>query len=125
MEEKNENVVEETTQDQVEQKPVEEKTVEEKPQVEESKFESAGDDSIIKVDLSKPPVIPEENEEQVAWFLQRQRNFTAVSVSQIWKKVLDTECPSNALIDNTYLSLTPARHDTDGFFTAVLERTDN
>ena len=62
MEEKNENVVEETTQDQVEQKPVEEKTVEEKPQAEESKFESAGDDSIIKVDLSKPPVIPEENE---------------------------------------------------------------
>ena len=70
-------------------------------------------------------VIPEENEEQVAWFLQRHRNFTAVSVSQIWKKVLDTECPSNALIDNTYLSLTPARHDTDGFFTAVLEKTDN
>ena len=57
MEEKNENVVEETTQDQVEQTPVEET-----PQIDESKFESAGDDSIIKVDLSKPPVIPEENE---------------------------------------------------------------
>ena len=57
MEEKNEEVVEETTQDQVEQTPVEET-----PQIDESKFESAGDDSIIKVDLSKPPVIPEENE---------------------------------------------------------------
>ena len=56
MEEKNENVVEETTQEQVEQTPVEEN-----PQVEESKFESAEDDSIIKVDLSKPPT-PEENE---------------------------------------------------------------
>jgi|TARA_R110000765_G_scaffold325281_6_gene416753 hypothetical protein len=43
MEEKNENVVEETTQDQ---------TVE---TVDESKFESAGDDSVIKVDLNKPP----------------------------------------------------------------------
>jgi hypothetical protein len=56
MEEKNENVVEETTQEQVEQKPVEETT-----QVDESKFKSAGDDSVVKVDLSKPPT-PKENE---------------------------------------------------------------
>ena len=48
MEEKNENVVEETTQETTEQ-------VEETPQIDESKFESAGDDSIVKVDLSKPP----------------------------------------------------------------------
>ena len=56
MEEKNENVVEETTQEQVEQKPVEETT-----QVDESKFKSAGDDSVVKVDLSKPPT-PKQNE---------------------------------------------------------------
>ena len=56
MEEKNENVVEETTQEQVEQKPVEETT-----KVDESKFKSAGDDSVVKVDLSKPPT-PKENE---------------------------------------------------------------
>ena len=42
MEENNENVVEETTQEQ---------TVE---TVDESKFNSAGDDSVIKIDLSKP-----------------------------------------------------------------------
>ena len=42
MEEKNEQVVEETTQETTEQ-------------VEETKFESAGDDSVIKVDLNKPP----------------------------------------------------------------------
>jgi len=40
--EENENVVEETTQEQ----PVE--------KVEESKFNSADDDSVFKVDLSKP-----------------------------------------------------------------------
>ena len=51
MEEKLEEVVEETTQDQVEQK----------PEIDESKFESAGDDSVIKVDLNKPTK-PEENE---------------------------------------------------------------
>ena len=54
MEEKDENVVEETTQQTNEQ-------VEETPQVDESKFESAEDDDVIKVDLNKPPK-PEENE---------------------------------------------------------------
>ena len=56
MEEKDENVVEETTQNQAEQAPVEET-----PQIDESKFETAGDDSVYKVDLSKP-IIPKENE---------------------------------------------------------------
>ena len=55
MEEKDENVVEETTQETVEQ-------TEETPQVDESKFESAGDDSVIKVDLSKPPQSKESEE---------------------------------------------------------------
>ena len=55
MEEKLEEVVEETTQETTEQ-------VEETPQVDESKFESAGDDSVVKVDLSKPPKPVEENE---------------------------------------------------------------
>jgi hypothetical protein len=50
MEEENEKVVEETTQDQ---------TVE---TIDESKFESAGDDSVIKVDLSAPPQEKEETE---------------------------------------------------------------
>jgi len=48
MEEENKEVVEEITQETTEQ-------------VDESKFESAGDDSVLKVDLSKPP-IPKENE---------------------------------------------------------------
>ena len=58
MEEENEKVVEETTQETTEQ-------------VDESKFESAGDDSVIKVDLSAPPqekvetdVVAEEKTEE-------------------------------------------------------------
>jgi len=51
MEEKDEQVVEETTQESTEQ-------------VDETKFESAGDDSITKIDLSKPPKT-EENEQPV------------------------------------------------------------
>ena len=34
--------------------------VEETQQVEESKFQSADDDSVIKVDLTKPPVTEED-----------------------------------------------------------------
>jgi len=53
MTEENKEVVEETTEENVEQTTNE---------VDESKFESAGDDSIIKIDLSKPPPT-QENEE--------------------------------------------------------------
>ncbi len=49
MEEENKEVVEETTQETTEQ-------------VDESKFESAGDDSVTKVDLSAPPQEKEETE---------------------------------------------------------------
>ena len=48
MEEKDEQVVEETTQETQEQ------VEEQKPEIDESKFESAGDDSVTKVDLSNP-----------------------------------------------------------------------
>ena len=50
MAEENKEVIEEVTEEQTEQ-PVEE-VVENK--IDESKFESAGDDSVIKIDLSKP-----------------------------------------------------------------------
>jgi len=53
MEEENKEVVEETTQETTEQ-------------VDESKFESAGDDSVIKVDLNAPPQKEKEETEVVA-----------------------------------------------------------
>ncbi len=57
--EENENVTEEVTQ---ETQDTQEKQEVEKPVIDESKFESAGDDSIIKVDLSKP--VEDENQEE-------------------------------------------------------------
>ena len=54
---KKQEVVEETTQETQEQ------IEEQKPEIDESKFKSAGDDSIIKVDLNKTPKI-EENADQ-------------------------------------------------------------
>ena len=57
MEEKDEQVVEETTTNN-QQDPGDENVVE----VDESKFESAGDDSVTKVDLSKPPKAKEDEQ---------------------------------------------------------------
>ena len=57
MAEENKEVLEEVTEEQTEQP--KEEVVESK--IDESKFESAGDDSVIKIDLSKPPV--QESEE--------------------------------------------------------------
>ena len=57
-ENKIEEVVEETTQNN-QQDPGDENVV----KVDESKFESAGDDSVFKVDLNKPPKPEEKNEE--------------------------------------------------------------
>jgi hypothetical protein len=51
--EENENVVEETTQEQAVET------------VDETKFESAGDDSVFKVDLSKDPTEPSDEQDQV------------------------------------------------------------
>ena len=59
MEENVENVVEETTQETQEQV-----VEEQKPEIDESKFDSAGDDSVTKVDLSKPPVSEEVEKEK-------------------------------------------------------------
>jgi len=61
MEENVENVVEETTQENNQQDPGDENVV----KVDKSKFESAEDDSVIKVDLSNPPKEKIEDEQPI------------------------------------------------------------
>jgi len=68
-------------------------------------------------------VLPDENENQISWFLEQHLDFKALSVSEIWQTKIGTECPADATLNNTFLSLTPARHGTDGFFAAVLEKS--
>jgi 16S rRNA (cytosine967-C5)-methyltransferase len=62
-------------------------------------------------------VLLEENEQQIARFLTNNPNFRLLRVPSLW--ALETPCPCQG----PYLSLTPLQHETDGFFTAVLERT--
>lgn len=60
-------------------------------------------------------LLAEENEEQVAAFLAAHPAFRVVPLSEVAPQIQGSAHPD-------YLALTPARHDTDGFFAAVLQR---
>jgi 16S rRNA (cytosine967-C5)-methyltransferase len=60
-------------------------------------------------------MLPEENEAQVAGFLAAHPGFHVVPLPEAAPRLTESAHPD-------YLSLTPARHDTDGFFAAVLQR---
>lgn len=60
-------------------------------------------------------MLTEENEAQVAKFLQGHPAFRVVPLPMAAPDL-------SGVAEGDYLSLTPARHDTDGFFAAVLQR---
>jgi 16S rRNA (cytosine967-C5)-methyltransferase len=59
-------------------------------------------------------LLPEENERQIEKFLETHKNFRLVPYRDIL-----TECAG--LSHGDYLMLTPAQHETDGFFAAAME----
>jgi 16S rRNA (cytosine967-C5)-methyltransferase len=61
-------------------------------------------------------LLVEENEAQVTDFLARHPGFSVVPLARAWTLPVAVPCPGD------FLALTPARHGTDGFFAAVLER---
>jgi 16S rRNA (cytosine967-C5)-methyltransferase len=61
-------------------------------------------------------ILPDENEAQVRAFLADHPDFTVVPLAQVWPG------PAEVPGEGEFLSLSPRRHGTDGFFTAVLER---
>ncbi|MCC7015949.1 MAG: RsmB/NOP family class I SAM-dependent RNA methyltransferase [Rhodospirillales bacterium] len=64
-------------------------------------------------------VLPEENEAQIASFLERDNRFRIVPIAEVWGETLGGAPP----VGNQFLRLTPAASGTDGFFAAVLERS--
>lgn len=60
-------------------------------------------------------LLPQENEEQVTTFLAVNPDFKVVPLRDLAPELSASAHPD-------YLSLTPARHDTDGFFAAVMQR---
>ncbi len=65
-------------------------------------------------------LLPEENRDQAEAFLAAAPDFAALPVSAIWQAVLRLPYPG----EDPYLTLTPARHGTDGFFVAVFEKQE-
>ncbi|MGI9403494.1 MAG: RsmB/NOP family class I SAM-dependent RNA methyltransferase [Hyphomicrobium sp.] len=67
-------------------------------------------------------VLPEENTDQVAAFLTEHSDFSLLPYAEAWQKHFGAEPPSSADGRDDTLQLTPACHDTDGFFIAHLHR---
>ncbi|MCA3556574.1 RsmB/NOP family class I SAM-dependent RNA methyltransferase [Aestuariivirga sp.] len=67
-------------------------------------------------------VLPEENTEQLAAFLTHHRDMRVVPYKEVWERMIGGEAPVSADGSKDTLLLTPARHDTDGFFVAVMKR---
>ncbi|MSO72060.1 MAG: RsmB/NOP family class I SAM-dependent RNA methyltransferase [Rhodospirillaceae bacterium] len=63
-------------------------------------------------------LLPEENTQRVEAFLARHPGFRPMPMAEVWAGVLSTACPTA----ENFLTLTPFRHGSDGFFVAVLER---
>jgi 16S rRNA (cytosine967-C5)-methyltransferase len=64
-------------------------------------------------------LLPEENEAQADAFLQNHADFRPFSLEQAWEEGVGGICP----MAGPFLTLTPARHATDGFFVAMFERS--
>ena len=67
-------------------------------------------------------VLPEENTEQVAAFRKRHPEMHIAPYKEQWKHTIGGTVPDSADGSNETLVLTPARHDTDGFFVAVMRK---
>ncbi len=69
-------------------------------------------------------VLPEENSDQIAWLQANHPGFAALPWRDSWMAGVGEEPPVSADGSEETLLLTPARHGSDGFFIAVLRRTE-
>ena len=67
-------------------------------------------------------ILPDENVDQVAWFLNAFDNFSLIPFGEVWRETLGGELPRSADGSDQTLLLTPASHGTDGFFVATFKR---
>jgi 16S rRNA (cytosine967-C5)-methyltransferase len=63
-------------------------------------------------------LLRKENEEQIEKFLETHPDFSLMPLSEVWPRAVGGGCP----LGGPMLRLSPARHSTDGFFVAVMER---
>jgi 16S rRNA (cytosine967-C5)-methyltransferase len=67
-------------------------------------------------------VLPEENTDQVAAFRKRHPEMKIVPYKEQWSATIGGPAPDSADGATETLLLTPALHDTDGFFMAVMRK---
>jgi 16S rRNA (cytosine967-C5)-methyltransferase len=69
-------------------------------------------------------ILPEENVDQVAWFLDAAPGFTIRPWQAAWASAIGGAVPRSADGREDTLLLTPCSHGTDGFFVAIFEASD-
>ena len=67
-------------------------------------------------------VLPEENDQQVGRFCAEHPEFSVVSVSDRWDRLIGHEGPRPRMSAAGTITLTPASTDTDGFFFCRMQR---
>ena len=68
-------------------------------------------------------VLPQENEAQIADFLDRASDFTLTSMADAWVDIAGETAPRPWSAEGLMMTMTPAATGTDGFFVAALKRT--
>ena len=63
-------------------------------------------------------LLEQENQRQIATFLEEHPDFILLPIKEIWARCVKTKCPT----ENKDLLLSPATTNTDGFYCAVMER---
>ena len=63
-------------------------------------------------------VLRRENEDQIDWFLGTRSDYASIPIGGIWTDTIGGNAPEGG----PGLRLSTARHGTDGFFVAILER---
>ncbi len=64
-------------------------------------------------------ILPSENEDRVAAFLETHGDFAVMPVTEIWRAVAGGEQP---MTRGHFFHASPFSTQTDGFFTAVLQK---
>lgn len=67
-------------------------------------------------------LLAEENSDQTDWFASEFPEYRLIPYGARWRETIGTEPPPSADGREDTLLLTPAQHETDGFFVATFER---
>lgn len=68
-------------------------------------------------------LLPEENQDQVRWFLEQHPEFAPMDLRLEWARLFgNTSRHPLFAQDGSYATLTPAHTDTDGFFLSLLQK---